>query len=300
MTPRTPIRRAPSVRPATRKPYTGSPIRRTRTIRRASAGLSPIRAGALLAMLVAAAAIYGVANSSAFEFRELRLDGAAYTDPAAVEHVLADVRGTNLFGMRTSPLEAGILELPTVRRADIAVGLPDQLVVRLDERRPILVWRVGAQRYLVDVDGKLFAEVGDGAPTEAAALPVVEDLRATAAALVVGSRLEPVDLDAATRLASLVATDVGSEAESLQVSVGDANGFVVRARPQAWRAVFGFYTLSLRTPDLIPGQVRLLRSLLLGREPLVERMILASETDGTAILKPTPKPTARPSATPAP
>jgi hypothetical protein len=40
--------------------------------------------------------------------------------------------------------------------------------------------------------------------------------------------------------------------------------------------------------------VRLLRSLLIGREPLVERIILASETDGTFIAKPTPTPSATP------
>ncbi len=94
--------------------------------------------------------------------------------------------------------------------------------------------------------------------------------------------------------------DVGSEAEGLSVAVGDANGFVVRARPESWSAVFGFYTLSLRTPELIPGQVRLLRSLLIGREPLVDRIILASETDGTYTLKSAPKPTPEPSVTPSP
>ena len=63
----------------------------------------------------------------------------------------------------------------------------------------------------------------------------------------------------------------------------DENGFVVETRPKGWSAVFGFYTPSLRTTELIPGQVRLLRSLLVGREPLVDRVILASETDGTYI-----------------
>ena len=80
------------------------------------------------------------------------------------------------------------------------------------------------------------------------------------------------------------------------MAVGDINGFVIRAHPESWSAVFGFYTLSQRTPDLIPGQVRLLRSLIIGREPLVDRVILASETDGTFTVKATP----RPSATPAP
>lgn len=296
MTQRSPVRRAPPARPATRKPHTESPVRRTRTVRRASAGLSSVRAGALLVMLLAAAAVYGVANSSAFVLRDLRVEGAAFTDRGAVEQTLEEVLGQNLFGLRTGPLEAGLLELPTVRSADVAVGLPNSLVVRLEERTPILVWRVGARRYLVDRDGRLFARIGEEPPAEAAALPVVEDRRATSAGLSVGGRLDAVDLDAATRLASLVPADVGSEAPGLTVVVGDTNGFVVRARPDGWTAVFGFYTLSLRTPELIPGQVRLLRSLLIGREPLIERVILASETDGTY----TVKATARPSATPAP
>ncbi len=292
MTGRSPIRRAPPARPATRKPHTESPIRRTRTVRRASAGLSPVRAGALLAMLVSAAAIYGVTNSSAFEFQIVNLEGAAYTDPGAVERSFDEVRGANLFGLRTAPLETALLTLPTIRRADVAVRLPDSLLVRLEERTPILVWRVGARRYLVDDDGHLFARVEEEAPAPSAALPVVEDRRATSAGLSIGGQLEAVDLDAATRLASLVPADVGSEAQRLTVALGDANGFVVQARPDGWSAVFGFYTLSLRTPELIPGQVRLLRSLLIGREPTIDRVILASETDGTYTVKPTPRPSA--------
>ncbi len=299
MTQRSPVRRAPPARPTTRKPHTESPIRRTRTVRRASAGLSPIRAGALLAMLVATAAIYGVANSSAFVFEDLQVEGALFTDIEAIEDELEDVRSQNLFGLRTGTLEAGLNDLPTIRSVDVSVRLPDGLLVRVEERTPILVWRVGARRYLVDGEGRLFARTGedpDSQPAGAAALPVVEDRRATSAGLSVGGKLEAVDLDAATRLASLKPADVGSEATGLTVAVGDANGFVIRARPDSWSAVFGFYTLSLRTPELIPGQVRLLRSLLIGREPQLDRVILASETDGTYTVRPTP----RPSATPAP
>jgi hypothetical protein len=113
--------------------------------------------------------------------------------------------------------------------------------------------------------------------------------------LSVGRSIEPIDLDAATRLASLVPADVGSEAEGLLVHVNDANGYVVRTRPAGWQAVFGFYTPTLRTPELVPGQVRLLRSLLIGREPLIDRVILASETDGTYTTRVTPGPSAAPS-----
>jgi hypothetical protein len=78
------------------------------------------------------------------------------------------------------------------------------------------------------------------------------------------------------------------------VSVTEKNGFVVSALPDGWSAIFGFYTPSLRRPDLIPGQVRLLRSLLAGREATVERVILASDTSGTYIARPSPVPSSTP------
>jgi hypothetical protein len=53
-------------------------------------------------------------------------------------------------------------------------------------------------------------------------------------------------------------------------------------------AVFGLYTPSLRTPALVPGQVRLLRSLLDGRESTIAQVILADAESGTFIPKPTP------------
>jgi cell division septal protein FtsQ len=291
--PRPPARRSASIRPTTRR-TPGAPVRRTRPIRRASAGLTPVRAGAILVMLLSAAAVYGVAQSPVFSHTETTVEGATFTDQAAVVAMLADARGANLFGLVTRPYEDRIREIPTVRSADVSVRLPDTLTVRLRERTPILVWRVGARRYLVDGEGRLFARLPEEPPPGAAGLPVVEDRRAASVGLSVGRSLDRVDLDAATRLASLAPADVGSAAERLAVFVNDANGFTVRTHPGSWQAVFGFYTPTLRTPELIPGQVRLLRSLLIGREPLVERIILASETDGTFIAKPTPTPSATP------
>jgi POTRA domain-containing FtsQ-type protein len=250
--------------------------------------------------LATAAAIYGVASSSAFEYAKLRVLGARYTDVAAVEAALAEIRGDNLFRIDTGPLETTLGGLTTVARASVKVELPDTLAVTLDEREPILVWKVGERRLLVDGAGTLFAVLADKAPPDAAALHVVEDRRAASAGLAIGQALDPIDLDAATRLGSLRPTDVGSEAEQLAVSLTDENGFVVRSRPAGWTAVFGFYTPSLRTPELIPGQVRLLRSLLVGREAEVERVILASDTDGTLIPRKTAEPDASPTASPAP
>ena len=52
--------------------------------------------------------------------------------------------------------------------------------------------------------------------------------------------------------------------------------------PATWTATFGFYTPTLRTPELVPGQVRLLRSLMarIG-EGRLATILLADTTDGT-------------------
>ena len=292
MTNRPTARRPVSPRATGRRSAASAHLRRSRSIRRASAGLGRVRAGAALVLLVSTAALYGTANSAAFRYENLQVDGAVITPREAVDAALEIARGQNLFQLRTAPLETRLRALATVARATVSVRLPDTLVVQLTERTPILIWRVDQRRFLADAEGYLFGEVGEGSSAEAKALPIIDDQRTASAGLAVGVRLDPVDLDAATRLGSLVPADVGSEAESLAVSVTDAGGFLVHAKPTGWDAVFGFYTPSLRTPELIPGQVRLLRSLLIGREQRIDRVILASDTDGTFVPKATPTPAA--------
>jgi cell division protein FtsQ len=260
----------------------GGHPRRSPRVRRASPRLSRVRAGAALGMLAAAGAIYGVASSPAFGLGSVVVHGLRRTDAAQVTAGVGLSNGTNLFALATEPLVARLRELPTIASAQVAVHLPDTVDVDIRERDPILVWVIGARRFLVDRDGVLFAELGDGAH-DAAALPAMADTRAASESLGVGARLDPLDLDAATRLGSVRPADVGSAAPALRISVTDENGFVVTALPAGWSAVFGFYTPSLRRPDLIPGQIRLLHSLLADREPTVGRVILASDTSGTYV-----------------
>ena len=248
-------------------------------------------------MLVSAATIYGVAASSAFGFSHLRIEGARFTAEDAIGEKLAVPSGANLFALSTEALAERVRTLPTVADASVNVALPDTLSVALVERVALLVWRVGERDYLVDRDGTLFAQIGDPAPGDAATLPRLDDRRASATGLAVGSRLDAVDLDAATRLGSLMPSDVGSSAPSLRLSVTDQNGFVVRSgEDDGWTAIFGFYTPTLRTPELIPGQVRLLRSKLAeAGESTIERIVLASDTDGTYIPRKSAEPSAEPS-----
>jgi hypothetical protein len=138
----------------------------------------------------------------------------------------------------------------------------------------------------------LFATVASDAPLPGG-VTIVQDRRLDAASRYdVGDRIDAVDLDVATRLGSLTPADVGSAASRLRVRVTESDGFVVLVEG-GWVAVFGFYSPATRPTDMIPGQVRLLRSLLADREETLARVILASETGGTFIPKRTPAPTPR-------
>jgi POTRA domain, FtsQ-type len=259
------------------------PTRRGPSIRRASAGFGRTRALALLVLVLSGLAIYGASASSAFGFGRLDLSGAVLTDQAALRAALGVPPGANLFGLATDGIAQRLRGLPTVTDAMVEVALPDGIRVTLVERKPIAVWQVGGQRFLVDADRLAFAPAG-----AVADLPVVDDRRSLSSALAVGSVLDPVDFDAATRLAALHPVDVGSSAAALHVSIDDARGFALDTGPRGWTAIFGFYTPNLRQTELVPGQVRLLRSLLAGREAKIATVILADDRNGTYTLRATP------------
>lgn len=262
-------------------------------MRRSSAGLTPVRAGALLALLVAVAGLYGAASSDAFAARRTEISGARWTSTEAALAALAIPQDQNLFTLRTGDLADRLLTIPAIRVARVTVALPDTIRVAIEERQALLAWQVGSRRFLVDETGLLFGELGDTS-TGAAALPVVDDRRSASATLGTGSTLDAVTLDAALRIGSLTPADVGSSAARLAIRIDDNDGFTVLSEPDGWTAVFGFYTPTLRMTSLIPGQVRLLRSLILGREASVLRIVLADDRSGTYVPRPTPSASAKP------
>jgi cell division septal protein FtsQ len=273
----------------------GGTIRRTKPVKRASARiLTPVRAGAALALLVAVGGLYGATASDLFVARTTTVTGNTWTSEDAILAALSLPDGQNVFTLGTADLEQRLEAIPAVAAADVSVSLPDQVQVAVAEREALVAWAVGGHRYLVDARGRLFGEMGDQ-PDGAPSLPVITDRRYASTGLGIGSTLDAVSLDAALRLGSLTPADVGSSGESLSVRVDDTNGFVLHGAPTGWNAIFGFYTPTLRTTDLIPGQVRLLRSMMAHYgERDVRRVILANERSGTVVERSTPKPSDSP------
>lgn len=277
--------------------------RRRPVQRRASSRLSPGRALAALVMVGAGAATWGVASSPAFGVRSVDVSGVAVTSDAAMQAVLAlGSPPPNAFTLATDDLRSGLEAIPSIAQADVRVVLPGTLRVHVVERVPILAWRTGSALLLVDRDGMVIADAGAADATAAARalavrLPTVEDRRAASSPpggvvaevqplAGVGDQLSPIEMDVATRLLSLRPDDVGSSAPALQVSLDDQDGWTIRpAVGHPWTAVFGFYSATLRPPDLVPEQTRLLRGLLAGREATLLRIVLADGSHGTYTTK---------------
>ncbi len=255
--------------------------------------VTPGRAAGLLGMLASGFLFTLATGPTAFGVSRTEIPELTWTEGGAITTTLDLPAGGNVFRLDTAPLEAALRTLPGVAAADVSVQLPDAtVVVRIQERRPVLAWQVRDRRFIADAEGVIFAEVDAAAPLPAG-VAVVDDRRQEAISmLAIGRRLDPVDLDVATRLGSLSPSHVGSAAAQLQVAATDDDGFVL-ATPGGWTAVFGFYSPATRSTDIVPGQVRLLRSLLDGREATVRRIILASDTDGTYVPRTTPRPTRR-------
>jgi POTRA domain-containing FtsQ-type protein len=251
---------------------------------------APVRAGGLLGLLAAGALLRVATTTPTFALDRIERPSLQWTAPDAILAAVGVPLGTNVFGIETRPIAERLAALPAVASAGVSVALPSVLQLSITERQPILAWRVGETTYLVDRDGVLFA-TGDPTTIAGPALPVVTDERVSSPfGLDVGARLDPVDLDVATRLGALVPSDIGSAASRLGVRVNDTDGWVLRAANQGWVAVFGVYSPTLRSTDLIPGQVQLLRSFLAEREATVERVVLADDRYGTYTLRETPKP----------
>jgi hypothetical protein len=251
--------------------------------------LRPARAAGLLGMLASGFLFSFVTGPTAFGLTRTDLPELAWTDPALVRETLGLTEGGNVFRLETGSLVTALRALPAVASAEVSIALPDAaVVVRIDERVPVLAWQVGDTRSIADPAGTIFATL-DGAALLPEGVPVIDDRRTGARALAIGATVDAVDFDVATRLGSLTPADVGSSAVRLRVAITDLDGFVL-SPPGDWTAVFGFYSPATRATDMIPGQVRLLRSLLAGREATPARIILASETVGTYVPRATPRP----------
>jgi len=274
----------------------------------AAARLRPIALGALLVAAFLLPPVAARANLTTVG--QISVSGTLLLDPDAVIAAANIPIGSSLLAVNLRAAEEAVAALPLVASVRVSAGLPDGIQIRVREKSLLLRWQIGDLVYAVTESGELLGDTTtlNLAPTAAAALaaaPLLYDDREGSPLLAVG-QLTATELDVATRLASLTPADLGTGATTLMLRLLSDFGFVVEATGPSieWNAVFGIYSATIRPTSMIPGQVRLLRSLLAGRETRIGWVILADDQAGTYTAKgvrppsPSVSPSPSPSASP--
>lgn len=88
------------------------------------------------------------------------VEGARRLSPGEVAGLVAPLRGENLLAADLEAGREGLLASGWVRGAELRRVLPSAVHVRLDEREPVGLGRIGSRLYLVDETGHVMDEHG--------------------------------------------------------------------------------------------------------------------------------------------
>ncbi len=176
-----------------------------------------------------------------FSVQEVLVIGRRSTEAEALLAAVGVRRGDPILAFDPDAVRAAIIDLPWVRNATVERRLPDTIVIRLEERRPMALWQHGGRFVVVDREGVELTDdrldrfaglplvVGAGAPAHAAgflALLHTEPLvagRVRAAVWVGGRHWElRLDNDVAVRLPE---DDVAAALRRLALAEQDAGLF---------------------------------------------------------------------------
>ncbi len=152
--------------------------------------LAILGAGAWLAVSDEGARLVAKAAEDALSFSArsgLRVENVLVTGRKrvtrrAVETALQARRGMPIVAFDPHAAKARLEKLAWVRSATVERRLPDTILIRINERRPLALWQLKGRLALIDVDGKVITRwklsrywrlplvVGAGAPKHAAAI----------------------------------------------------------------------------------------------------------------------------------
>lgn len=108
-----------------------------------------------------------------FAVRTIEIAGAVHTPRTALDPITQRYVGLNLFQIDIDRVQQDLGGLGWVRRIDIEKNLPDTLRIKITERQPVALVRIGVQLRYVDEEGVAFAELSPR--VGAADLPLISD-----------------------------------------------------------------------------------------------------------------------------
>ncbi len=147
---------------------------------------------AIFALILTLGGVYEFFTEDWFYVYQFDVQGANYLTSSEIERT-SRVGGYNVFFIEPSSVERALKQLPEIKSVHVATGLPNIMLVQIEERAPKAVWLKGDQAYWVDGDGYAFKE-----RVQHLDLPTVRDLDTTE--LKAGKRVQPAALNAVQAL----------------------------------------------------------------------------------------------------
>jgi cell division protein FtsQ len=98
-------------------------------------------------------------SNERFAVRSIEVDGVVHTPRAVLDQATQRYVGLNLFQIELARVQNDLGGLGWVHRIDIEKKLPDTLRIKITERQPVALVRVGEQLRYVDAEGVGFAEL---------------------------------------------------------------------------------------------------------------------------------------------
>ncbi|MBE3559101.1 MAG: FtsQ-type POTRA domain-containing protein [Ktedonobacteraceae bacterium] len=211
-------------------------------------------AASVLLILAVSFALTG----NAFRIQQVSVSGTQ--NDALIQRIQhMGMQGQNIFLVDIAALTERIEAIPQVSSASLSRQLPNQLVVQVTERVPLLLWRTTQGTYSVDSQGVVIAAQRD--TVGANRLAIVVDLSGqkqsngkqaqTGAHLQPGMHLNQADILFAKTLFDRLPTIIGTDAFTLQYdgtiyagsvagkARGDGGGTYIVESPAGWKAYLG-------------------------------------------------------------
>jgi cell division protein FtsQ len=163
----------------------------------------------VLAVIIAVLAVLG---SSLFAIDRVRVDGAVYTDEAALQAVIEDLEGTPVLRADTDAAERRLEAIPWVASARVTTQFPHQATIELRERTPVATYQGPDGRFrVIDIEARVL-DVVDGQPVDFLVItsPDAPNLDA--------GRFAPQGFVAAANLIQALTPELRALAESVSVT----------------------------------------------------------------------------------
>ena len=194
-------------------------------VRRAASRKRLWWAAIVIAVVAVAVAVLAVLGSSWFAVDQVSVSGNVYTDQAALDAVIEELRGTPVLLVDTDEIEAELKAIPWVEAARVTTRFPDSARIEIRERTPVAsMLGEDTRSRVLDADGRVLAVI-EGQPVALVWIsgPGTLDLGAGDTA--------PIGYQAAASLVTKLTPTIRTRVESMLVTPDGSDLVLVLTSP---------------------------------------------------------------------